>query len=105
MLKTVAAQFEEHDRRIFWVLFGVLGFCVAAYLYFLSVSVYAVVARKYAEQQTEKTNTRLSALESQYVDLDRNLNLSFAYTQGFVDVAVPRYVSREQAPRTLTLRQ
>ncbi len=104
MVKTVAAQFEEHDRRIFWVLFGVLGFCVAAYLYFLSVSVYAVVARKYAEQQTEKTSTALSALESQYVDLDRNINLALAHEQGFVDVAVPQYVSRAEAPRTFTLR-
>lgn len=103
MFNNIILQFEEHDRRIFWILGGLLALVLASYVYFLGVSVYAVIARKQAQLYTGKINSQISQLESQYVALDRNINLALAHERGFSDISVPRYVSPEAPQKTFTL--
>ena len=98
-------HFEEYDRRIFWIL---AGLCIAAafsYIYFLSFSVHAVIARRSGEATSEKLMTEIAQLESQYVALDKRIDLALAREEGFVEVSAPRYVSTEEATRSFTLRQ
>ncbi len=105
MFKVLVAQFEEHDRQIFLAVLLLIFATLIAYFYFLSISVYGVIARKQAESTIADLSTHVSALESEYALLDKRINLELAHARGFVDIAVPRYISRESAPDTLTLRR
>lgn len=104
MAKSLIAQFEEYDRKIFWTLLSLIGVVVVAYLYYLSVSVYAVISRRTAEREVDKLTSKISLLESQYVMLDKKISLDMAHAQGFLDISVPRYISREASRDTFTLR-
>ena len=105
MVKALILQFEENDRSIFWVLVALLGITVVLYLYFLSVSVGAVIARKSAEQKVGVITSKISLLETTYVALDRRIDPALAREQGFIDIAVPKYITQEtKRNTTLTLR-
>ncbi len=104
MVNTLVTHFEDNDRRIFWVLVALLFAVITAYVYFLGVSVYAVVDRKQAEQRTGVMNAQISQLESQYVSLDKNIDLALARERGFLEIAVPRYISQAAPKSAFTLR-
>ncbi len=104
MVKEVFIHFEEHDRRIFWSVVFLLSISLAAYVYFLSISVYAVVTRKVAESRATSVSAHVSSLESQYVALDKRIDLALAHERGFADIAVPKYLSQGGPNKTLTLR-
>lgn len=105
MITAALLHFEEHDRRIFWILASLLGIVLAAYIYFLGISVYAVIERKSAEKQVGQMNAHISQLESTYVALDREIDLVLARERGFADVRVPEYVLRGGEKQTFTLRE
>jgi hypothetical protein len=105
MFHAIILQFEEHDRRIFWAFAAVFAVVLASYLYFLGISVYAVIARKHAEQETSLMNAQISQLESEYVALDKVIDLAFARERGFSEVATPKYLSHTVPKTTLTLRE
>lgn len=105
MVNAILAQFEEYDRKIFWT-FALLGIgAILLYAYFLSVSVIAVIARKEAEIELGRVTARVAMLESQYALLDRGIDLNFAHTHGFVDVAAPKYISTVAEGNVLTFRE
>ena len=104
MIRTMIAQFEEYDRKIFWMLLSLIGVASIAYAYFLSASVYAVIERRTAETTATRLAAKISVLESEYSALDRKISLDLAHAQGFIDVSVPRYISSRNVPETLTLR-
>lgn len=106
MVKTLIAQFEENDRSIFWMLAALLGIAVALYLYFLSVSIGAVIARKSGEQNIGVITSKISMLETTYVALDRRIDPALAREQGFIDISVPKYITQDTSKNTtLTLRE
>lgn len=105
MQRTLNQHFLEYDRRIFWTVVWCLGFSVFSYIYFLGTSVYSVIARKQAEIDNANLTSRISQLESEYVLLDKKISLDLAHNEGYVDVAVPRYVSRAESRGTFTLRE
>ncbi len=104
MFKALVVQFEEHDRRIFWAVLLLIVGALVAYVYFLSISVYGVIARKQAESKLADLSSKVSLLESKYAALDKHINLEFAHSRGFIDIAVPRYITRDTTHETLTLR-
>lgn len=104
MIKTVFLQFEEHDRRIFWGFALLLILSLSVYVYFLSMSVFAVIERKGAESRFSKINSHMSLLESQYVSLDKHIDLALAHERGFADISVPKYLSVGTPEKTLSLR-
>ena len=104
MVKAILSQFEEHDRRIFWLFASFLFISLFIYLYFLSISVFAVVARKSAELDSEKISANISVLESQYAILDKGIDLTLAHKLGFVDSPIPTYVSSVSDNKTFSLR-
>jgi hypothetical protein len=104
MIARLTTQFEEYDRKIFWVLLTCITIALFAYIFFLSLSVYAVIDRRTAEKNADALSAHISLLESQFVTLDRTVNLDRAHTAGFVDIGIPHYISRNATPPTLTLR-
>ncbi len=104
MIKTVLLQFEEYDRRIFWGFALLLVVSIAVYVYFLSISVLAVIERKGAESLSNKINSHMSVLESEYVTLDKHIDLALAYERGFADISVPKYLSVGSPEKSFSLR-
>ena len=102
---TLTQHFEEYDRRIFWTVLWCTVFAIFLYIYFLGTSVYSVISRNQAEVVGANLTSRISQLESEYVLLDKKISLELAHNEGYVDVAVPRYVSRAQSHDTFTLRE
>lgn len=97
-------NFQEYDRTIFWVVASVFVVVLASYLYFLGISINAVIERKQAQKEVGQLNAHISQLESTYVALDREINLVLARERGFDDVRVPQYVLRGGEKQTFTLR-
>ena len=104
MVKALVASFESHDRRIFWIAVAFLLLSLGVYVYFLSISVVSVVSRRSAEQQAGRLAASISILESQYVALDKSIDLSLAHRLGFVDIEVPTYLSKNGDERSFSLR-
>jgi len=105
MFNIITQHFEENDRRIFWTVIWSIGLCVSLYIYFLGSSVYSVIARKQAETDISQLTSRISQLESEYVNLNKKISLELAHRSGFVDVTVPKYVSITSARDSFTLRE
>ncbi len=104
MWRVLLSQFETHDRRLLWVVMSCIVLALSAYVYFLSTSIYGVIARKEAEAEITLLSAKVSALESHYAVLDKSINLELAHARGFVDISVPKYISRDEVRETLTLR-
>ena len=105
MINEFILHFETHDRRIFWILALCIGAAISLYIYFLSVSVYAVIARKHAETLGARTSAHISELESHYVALDKTIDLALAHERGFSDISAPIYIAHEAPRATLSLRE
>ena len=78
MVNTFLAQFEAYDRKIFWIIAGVGTIALFAYIYFVSVSVLAVVGRKEAEVEAGRISAQVAKLESAYAFLDGSIDLTMA---------------------------
>lgn len=104
MVKTVLYQFEEHDRRIFWISAVFFIFSLSLYIYFLGVSVFAVIARKGAEQRSASITANVMTLESRYVAMSKKIDLAMAREHGFTEVIAPLYVNGGAKGETLSLR-
>lgn len=105
MTNTMIAQFEEYDRKIFWTLVAVAAGTALLYVYFVSVAVVAVVARKDIERDLGRISTKVATLESEYASLDKSIDLTFAHAQGFIDVSAPRYMTGSAGDNALTIRE
>ncbi|MEK7118463.1 MAG: hypothetical protein AAB869_02525 [Patescibacteria group bacterium] len=103
MVNAILFQFEEYDRKIFWTLIFLGMSALLLYVYFLGISVVAVVAQKVAERELGRMTAQVAVLESQYVRLDGDIDLEFAHESGFVDVVVPQYITTITAGNMLTL--
>lgn len=104
MIDKLVTQFEDNDRRIFWSLITLTGVAIFLYVYFLSISVFAVVNRRLAEREVDRLTINISVLESSYATLEKKISLELAVNMGFKEISVPRYVRREVARDALTLR-
>jgi hypothetical protein len=49
-------------------------------------------------------NARIAQLESTYASLDKEIDLALAHERGFVDIAVPQYLSLGKTENVLSLR-
>ena len=104
MVKSVLLQFEEHDRQILYIFVVFFIFSLSLYVYFLGVSVFAVVERKGAEQRSASLTASIMSLESRYVTMSKRIDLALAHERGFVEVTKPVYISGTKKGETLTIR-
>lgn len=103
-MKSVLLQFEEHDRRIFWIIVAFFVCSLSLYIYFLGVSVFAVIERKGAEQRSNSLTANIMSLESKYVMLNKRIDLTLAHDKGFVEVIAPLYVRATGGEKSFSLR-
>ncbi len=104
MVKSMLLHFEEHDRRILWIFVLFFICSLSLYIYFLGVSVVAVIARKGAEQRSAAITANIMSLESRYVTMSKHIDLTLAKERGFVEITAPIYISGAGVGDTLTLR-
>ena len=104
MARAYAGKFNEYDRHLFWGLVVLLLLTLAAYLYFLSRTVFAVVERNHAEKAIVATTANLSTLETKFVALDQNIDLALAHQKGFIDINQPTYITIAVPKQSLSLR-
>jgi hypothetical protein len=104
MVKSVLLQFEEHDRRIFWISVVFFVCSLTLYIYFLGVSVFAVIERKGAQQRSAALTSSIMSLESRYVTMSKKIDLALAHERGFVEVTSPIYVNGAASGESLSLR-
>jgi hypothetical protein len=95
-VKSVLLNFAEQDRKIFWVFVVFFIISLALYIYFLGVSVVAVIERKGAEHHSAALTASIMTLESRYVALSKQIDLTLAHEHGFVDVVNPVYITANQ---------
>ena len=98
------AHLENNDRRIFWAFAALLCLSFILYVSFVFLSVHSVIARKSAESESNRITARISSLESQYVSLDKHIDLALAHHSGYADVVDPIYISKESARAVFTMR-
>lgn len=103
-MKSVLLQFEEHDRRIFWIIVAFFVCSLSLYIYFLGTSVFAVIERKGAEQRSNSLTANIMNLESKYVMLNKQIDLTLAHDKGFIEVTAPLYVSATGGEKSFSLR-
>lgn len=95
MTKAIFIQFTRHDRKIFWIIASLGLAAIAAHVYFISISVFAVVGRKEAEIASGRAGARVAELESTYARLYAGIDQELAHREGFLPVAAPRYITTE----------
>ena len=98
-IKTLAI--DDFHQKIFWVLVSTIVVCVVLYMAIVARTIINVVDRKVAEENIKHINSSISELQSEYIALGQEIDLSYAKTNGFHEVANIDYVSRIP---TLTMR-
>lgn len=73
---------------------GLLVCLFAAYVYFLSASVIHVVIRKELNKETQNLSTRISQLESRYIERQHSISNEIASRDGFVEVTDKIFINR-----------
>jgi len=82
---------EQNTIRI---LSGALLVCAALYGMMVFSIVFSTVDRQNYERSMQITNSTLGELESAYMSQAKNIDLSFARTQGFVDASQVRFAKK-----------
>jgi hypothetical protein len=83
------------ERHLFYIATVLLGACSCAYIYFVSASVVHVVVRKEIHQEIARTETRISELESQYIQAKDAIVESVALERGFQKNEAQIFVTRK----------
>ncbi|TSC68113.1 MAG: hypothetical protein G01um101472_156 [Parcubacteria group bacterium Gr01-1014_72] len=89
-----AAALGEKLSYITRALFGGVFLLIFLYVYAVNQAVINVAARGSAEERVRVLQSRVAALESEYLSRTRTITADFAIERGFVETPRLRYVSR-----------
>ena len=78
-------------KKTLWTSFAVFGLIATSYLFFVSSSVFNTVALKDAEIKSSELRSSLADLETQYVSLEKSIDLDKATTLGFLDAETNQF--------------
>lgn len=90
------------ESRFFYAIVMVLVAASVAYAYFLSASVVNVVMRKNIDAQIAVASTKMSDLESNYIELQHSLSADIATQKGFIPTSKKLFVDRTQGTLVLS---
>ena len=99
-MNTITQQFNtivEHpkfERRTFWMLVFLLSVLISTYGIFLGKTVVSVIERRVSESDMEKIASNVSVLETNYLKLSTNIDISVAKSYGFVESKKTAYATR-----------
>lgn len=85
------------NRKIFWSLIASLIVLFVLYGYFISKSIINVLIREEIAQELVIINSNISNLEFTYLEQKNQINLDFAYSQGFKTVKGKEFVARKSS--------
>jgi hypothetical protein len=96
-LSLTGSIFSNLEQRLFWGLCTLCVIFMGLYVYFLSASVYNVVLRKEMSLEMSTVNTRISELESAFLQKNNDITMSMAEGMGFspIDDSYKTYVVRD----------
>lgn len=96
---------EIRDRKnIFWFLTAGVVVSLGLYVYFVSHTVYNVVARQRAEKSITALQSGIETLDANYFALKSQVTSALAEAKGFTDISsVTAYVSRVGTGKSLSL--
>ena len=83
------------ERRILVLLAGLLIAFLILYSYLVSQSIVNVLVRQDIGAEIATLNSRISSLESEYLVRKERINLSYAYTLGYIDIGNKEFVTRK----------
>lgn len=101
-MSTKILDLNNIERKLFWMLFGVVICAVVFYLYSAFALTFAVVERDKALSTSRTLALNASNLEQEYMALQNIVTLSFAEKQGFKEVT-PKFTLISSNSDTLAL--
>jgi len=85
-MTTKTLEFNNIERKIFWILATALGVVVIFYLYSVLTLTVAVVDRNSMNASAHELASRASELETEYLSQTNSITLAYAETLGFSEV-------------------
>lgn len=85
---TKTLDFNNIERKFFWILSSVIVVAVAFYLYSALSLTIAVVDREQVNRTAQEISNHVSVLEQEYLLEANKVTLEYAKSLGFRDVAV-----------------
>lgn len=82
---TRALKIHNLERKIIWSLLIMIVFQFLGYSYFVSSSLFDVMARKQQEEMIAVTETEITVLVSEYLALSEDITIDLAHSLGFKD--------------------
>ncbi len=89
-----ALQSNNLTHKAFWVLVVAVIFFVFLYIYFVQNTIWQAVNMQRGFEQTKVLASQVSDLETQYLQLSRQVNLNMANEAGLQDVSVTYLTAR-----------
>jgi cell division protein FtsL len=86
----------------FFATLSLLTTVFVLYVYFLSASVMQVVMRKEVNQEIASLSSRVSELESEYIDAQHKVSADFASHDGFVKTDEKIFIDRTKTTLVLS---
>lgn len=90
------------ERNLVFLAVSVLLTMFAAYIYFVSASVVHVIVRKEIDQEIVKANSRLSDLESSYIEAKDAVEVGLVDARGFAHTDERIFINRTPTSLVLT---
>lgn len=85
--QTIAMNNNYTEKRIAKSVMWAIGFSVALYAVFVSMATFSVVRRIALETKTKQLSSVINNLELSYLEQSESLDMAYAATLGFHDVA------------------
>ncbi|MBU6430817.1 MAG: hypothetical protein KGJ58_00835 [Patescibacteria group bacterium] len=104
-IKNKILNMEHSERKIFWCLALFVAAFSGLYMYFVNGAIVNVVERQKIEKEIAALNSRISDLESSYLDLNNQISFNRALSMGFVKMADEKYVFRKTLSANLSFNQ
>lgn len=87
-MTTQTLDFNNIERKIFWILASSLCLAMAFYLYSVASLTIAVVDRDQMKNAAHELAVKSSAIEEEYLTRASSITLAYAQSLGFQEVAV-----------------
>lgn len=92
------------ESRLFYIAFVSLCTIFFAYIYFVSISIADVVMRKEVDKQITDISTKISQLETSYIDMQHAVSNDIASHNGYVVVNTKIFIDKSNSD-TLVMNQ
>lgn len=106
-MKRIAIRTIESDLVRVLVTWGLLFAClfsIIMYAYSVNKAIFEAVSARNISSKIGELNTRLSALQTQYLSLQNEATLSKAAQLGLAETDARRFISRKALGQGLSLR-